>query len=604
MECSKLTLEKASDILQDNFLLREIIQRHPNVTQEDVEKDPTYSKVETWSTNPKDFPDFKKPFKHATYDTRDIKPGTLLFIKGNFKEEYLADADKLGLKAYVAERSYSNYTNAIGLIVTDVRKAMSILSAEYFGNPQEKLKIVGITGTKGKTTTAYFTHKILNTHSKGKAALFSSVDNCLDGKTYVESDLTTPESFDSFKMMREAVNNGMKYLVMEVSSQAYKINRVSNINFDVAAFLNISPDHISPIEHPTFEDYFYCKRQIVENTKNLVLGSEINHGDLIVQNANECDVNILSFARIRKDELENNPCDCKNCEYPCDCNDCDLCKKYHNSYDSLRYPELAHPYYIAIPSKVDNEAYKIMKMDLTDEYLERISSMSVTRSVLDNPPYKSIGEFKLSIAGDFNYDNAMAAIAIANMLNIDEENDEKALKAIEEVKIPGRMEIFEDSKSNTIAIVDYAHNYISVKSILDFVNERYGDKNPRITLIAGSAGNKAYDRRKEIVEAAQDRIKQFIFTIEDTNTEDPMDICKAMESYITNQNVESSIIIDRTEAIESCISDVRKRYEENNDQLNIILIIGKGDEKWIKRLNKHVQYEGDSFIVKRLFEAK
>lgn len=604
MKRSNLTLEKASDILQDNFLLREIIQRHPNVTPEDVEKDPTYSKVETWSTNPKDFPDFKKPFNHATYDTRDIKPGTLLFIKGNFKEEYLADADKLGLKVYVAERSYSNCTNAIGLIVTDVREAMSILSAEYFGNPQEKLKIVGITGTKGKTTTAYFTHKILNTHSKGKAALFSSVDNCLDGKTYVESDLTTPESFDSFKMMREAVNNGMKYLVMEVSSQAYKIKRVSNINFDVAAFLNISPDHISPIEHPTFEDYFYCKRQIVENTKNLVLGSEINHGDLIVQNANECDVNILSFARIRKDELENNPCDCKNCEYPCDCNDCDLCKKYHNSYDSLRYPELAHPYYIAIPSKVDNEAYKIMKMDLTDEYLERISSMSVTRSVLDNPPYKSIGEFKLSIAGDFNYDNAMAAIAIANMLNIDEDNDEKALKAIEEVKIPGRMEIFEDSKSNTIAIVDYAHNYISVKSILDFVNERYGDKNPRITLIAGSAGNKAYDRRKEIVEAAQDRIKQFIFTIEDTNTEDPMDICKAMESYITNQNVESSIIIDRTEAIESCISDVRKRYEENNDQLNIILIIGKGDEKWIKRLNKHVQYEGDSFIVKRLFEAK
>lgn len=593
MKRSNLTLEKASDILQDNFLLREIIQRHPNVTPEDVEKDPTYSKVETWSTNPKDFPDFKKPFNHATYDTRDIKPGTLLFIKGNFKEEYLADADKLGLKAYVAERSYSNCTNAIGLIVTNVREAMSILSAEYFGNPQEKLKIVGITGTKGKTTTAYFTHQILNTHSKGKAALFSSVDNCLDGKTYVESDLTTPESFDSFKMMREAVNNGMKYLVMEVSSQAYKINRVSNINFDVAAFLNISPDHISPIEHPTFEDYFYCKRQIVENTKNLVLGSEINHGDLIVQNANECDVNILSFARINKDELKNNPCDSNNC---------DLCKKYHNSYDSRRYPELAHPFYIAIPSKVDNEAYEIMKMDLTDEYLERISSMSVTRGVFDNPPYKSIGEFKLSIAGDFNYDNAMAALAIANMLNIDEDNDEKALRAIEEVKIPGRMEIFEDSKSNTIAIVDYAHNYISVKSILDFVNERYGDKNPRITLIAGSAGNKAYDRRKEIVEAAQDRIKQFIFTIEDTNTEDPMDICESMKGYITNQNVESSIIIDRDEAIESCISDVRKRYEENNNQLNIILIIGKGDEKWIKRLNKHVPYEGDSFIVKRVFE--
>ena len=93
--------------------------------------------------------------------------------------------------------------------------------------------------------------------------MFSSVDNCLDGHTYVESDLTTPESMDAFRMMREAADNGMKYLVMEVSSQAYKVDRVYGLTFDVAAFLNISPDHISPIEHPTFEDYLYCKRQII-----------------------------------------------------------------------------------------------------------------------------------------------------------------------------------------------------------------------------------------------------------------------------------------------------------------------------------------------------
>jgi UDP-N-acetylmuramoylalanine-D-glutamate ligase len=93
------------------------------------------------------------------------------------------------------------------------------------------------------------------------------VDNCLDGHTYVESDLTTPESMDAFRMMREAVDNGMEYLVMEVSSQAYKVDRVFGLTFDVAAFLNISPDHISPIEHPTFEDYLHCKRQIVKNCR-------------------------------------------------------------------------------------------------------------------------------------------------------------------------------------------------------------------------------------------------------------------------------------------------------------------------------------------------
>ena len=110
--------------------------------------------------------------------------------------------------------------------------------------------MVGITGTKGKTTTAYLTQAMLNGCSGGKCALFSSVDNCLDGHTYVESDLTTPESMDAFRMMREAVDNGMEYLVMEVSSQAYKVDRVFGLTFDVAAFLNISPDHISPIEHP------------------------------------------------------------------------------------------------------------------------------------------------------------------------------------------------------------------------------------------------------------------------------------------------------------------------------------------------------------------
>ena len=72
----------------------------------------------------------------------------------------------------------------------------------------------------------------------------------------------------SFRMMRQAADNGMRYLVMEVSSQAYKVHRVHGLTFDIGAFLNISPDHISPIEHPTFEDYLHCKRQLITNCKN------------------------------------------------------------------------------------------------------------------------------------------------------------------------------------------------------------------------------------------------------------------------------------------------------------------------------------------------
>lgn len=581
-----LSLESASKLLQQYGLLREMIQYCKNEDSDannEKNNDSTHSKNEIWSLNPYYFAniDANECFAHATYDTRDIKPGTLLFIKGNFKPEYLSDADSKGLSAYVAEQSYAEYTNAVGIIVNDVRKAMSILSAAFFGNPEEKLTVVGITGTKGKTTTAYFTHAILNAYSGSKAALFSSVDNCLDGVNYVESDLTTPENFDAFKMMREAVDNGMKYLVMEVSSQAYKVSRVYGLKFDVAAFLNISPDHISPIEHPTFEDYLYCKRQIIANTKSLVLNADADHADLLMQDAERNDVPVTTFARIQRDEIENSTCEIKNSDN-LENNLVDSCK-YVNDED---YTELLTPDYIAMP--VENSESHCIAIKNTQEDSDE-----------EDVHYLTLDEFSLAIAGDFNYENALAAIAIASNLGI-KENDLEALHALENIKISGRMEVSKDSESNTIAIVDYAHNFISVKSLLDFVYEKYGKENPRITLVTGSAGNKAYDRRKEIVEAAQNRIYQFIFTIEDTNTEDEMDICKDMRGYITNENVKSHIIIDRPDAVEYSVDDARKSFNKDG-KFNIILLIGKGDERWIKHENKHVPYEGDSEIIKRLF---
>lgn len=582
-----LSLTSASKLLQQYGLLREMIQHHESkdsVSNSEQATDSTHSSNEIWSLNPYYFANFDADecFAHATYDTRDIKPGTLLFIKGNFKPEYLLDADSKGLSTYVAEQSYGEYTNAVGLIVTDVRKAMSILSAAFFGNPQEKLTVVGITGTKGKTTTAYFTHTILNAHSGSKAALFSSVDNCLDGVNYVESDLTTPESFDAFKMMREAVDNGMKYLVMEVSSQAYKVNRVYGLKFDVAAFLNISPDHISPIEHPTFEDYLYCKRQIIANTKRLVLNADADHADLLLQDAERNNVPVTTFARIQKDEIDNSSCEATNSDVLED-NHINYCASVNDD----DYAELLTPDYIAMPTE-NSESHCISIRD-TDE-----------DSGDEGVHYSTVDDFSLAIAGDFNYENALAAIAIAGELSINQDTDLAALKSIENIKIPGRMEVFKDAQSNTIAVVDYAHNYISTKALLDFVDERYGNENPRITLVTGSAGNKAYDRRKEIVQAAQNRIYQFIFTTEDTNTEDEMDICKDMRGYITNENVKSHIIIDRPDAVEYSVDDARKSFNRE-EKFNVILLIGKGDERWIKHENKHVPYEGDSEIIKRLF---
>ena len=480
-----LTLASAADLLKEHHLLREIIQG------------------DVWTDDPARIASADEPFAGITYDTRKVTPGTLLCCKGQFKAEYLNGIDEAGLAADVAET---------------------------------ELTVIGVTGTKGKTTTSYFTQALINAVSGGKAALFSSVDNCLDGHTYVESDLTTPESMDAFRMMREAADNGMKYLVMEVSSQAYKVDRVYGLTFDVAAFLNISPDHISPIEHPTFEDYLYCKRQIIVNAKSLVLGADSLHADLLREDAEAAGIGVTTFA-------------------------------LHDADNAGTSADV-----VAWPADPAHASFHIADGD------------------------QALGDYHLSIDGDFNYLNAAAAIAIAHAVGVSLD-DADALHAIESVRIAGRMEQFRDPQSNTLAIVDYAHNYASVTALLDFVYERWGEENPRITLVTGSAGNKAYDRRKEIVEAAENRIANFIFTAEDTDTEPIIDICMEMQGYITNKDVVSTVISDRLTAITNAIYDARAHA----DRFNILLIIGKGNERWIKDHRKHVPFDGDDHVVERMF---
>ena len=176
--------------------------------------------------------------------------------------------------------------------------------------------------------------------------------------------------------------------------------------------------------------------------------------------------------------------------------------------------------------------------------------------------------------------------------------DSPAFSAMEPVKVPGRMELFGSEESGTVAIVDYAHNYASVTSLLDFVEHRYAGRSPRITLVAGSAGNKALDRRREIVEAAQHRIARFVFTAEDTDTEPYLDICNEMLGNVTDEHVDASVIVDRVAAITDAIANA-----QSHDGLDVVLLIGKGDERWIKDMNRHVAYEGDDRVAERLLHA-
>ncbi|MBJ8325217.1 UDP-N-acetylmuramoyl-L-alanyl-D-glutamate--L-lysine ligase [Streptococcus pacificus] len=220
----------------------------------------------------------EETFNAISYDSRNVSKSTLFFAKGReFNKSYLEQAISDGLQYYVSEIDYELTIPVI--LVNDIKQAMSLIAQAFYDYPQNKLKLLAFTGTKGKTTAAYYAYHILKQNHR--PALLSTMNTTLDGKTFFKSALTTPESIDLLAMMAQAVKNGRTHLIMEVSSQAYLMKRVYGITFDVGVFLNISPDHIGPIEHPTFEDYFYHKRLLLENSRFVVINHQMDHFDLI-----------------------------------------------------------------------------------------------------------------------------------------------------------------------------------------------------------------------------------------------------------------------------------------------------------------------------------
>lgn len=156
--------------------------------------------------------------------------------------------------------------------IKDTRTQLSILSSNLFENPQDKLIKIGITGTKGKTSTSWMIKKILETNGD-KVAVIGTVGTYINGELYTHKN-TTPESYQIQKFMRIMVNEGVKYLVMEASSTALKVGRINNIIFDYGIFTNLSIDHVGPREHPTYDDYVYSKSKLFNQCKIGILNSD------------------------------------------------------------------------------------------------------------------------------------------------------------------------------------------------------------------------------------------------------------------------------------------------------------------------------------------
>ncbi|MFD1672444.1 UDP-N-acetylmuramoyl-L-alanyl-D-glutamate--2,6-diaminopimelate ligase [Agrilactobacillus yilanensis] len=475
-----------------------------------------------------------------TYDSRKVKNDAIFFCKGdNFRPIYLTMAKDNGAITYVAEQPYPEGKGMNAFIVTNIQKAMALLSAAYFDYPQDDLFVIAYTGTKGKTTSAYFTKGILDITTKHKTALFSTLDRIVGPKPeqQFKSDLTTPESLDLFHDMREAVDNGMTHLIMEVSSQAYLRNRVFGLTYDVGFFLNISSDHIGPNEHPDFDNYLHCKLQLLVNARKCIINAETDHFDEV-------------YAAAR---TTTNP----------------------NSIYLFAAADYQTPQNVEIDFRFESK-----EADLgTSRFI--FTPVSEKAQVLNVQ-----GDYQLSLIGDFNESNATAAIIAAAFAGADTKETQDGLV---NVRIPGRMDTLAVPGHGQV-YVDYAHNYVSMKVLLRFLQHEYQD--PRLIVVVGSPGDKGVSRRPGFAKVLTEYAQVALLTTDDPGFENPQSIAEQIDKDIDHNKVDVSIVLDRKTAIKQAIM-----MSQPGD---IVVLAGKGADPYQKVRGIDTPYETDLAIAQQI----
>lgn len=199
--------------------------------------------------------------KGLAYDSRQVKPGYLFVaIRGHEQDghQYIPDALRNGAVAIVAEEFEDVDGDFIKIRVPDSREALSKMAVGFYENPCKNIDIIGITGTNGKTTTSYILESII-TEAQGRPGVIGTINSRLPGKIH-PAPVTTPQSLDLMRLMREMADNQVTHVVMEVSSHALDQGRTSDCPFKVAVFTNLTRDHLD--YHQTMEAYFESKSQL------------------------------------------------------------------------------------------------------------------------------------------------------------------------------------------------------------------------------------------------------------------------------------------------------------------------------------------------------
>lgn len=470
------------------------------------------------------------PISLVSYDSRAVGPDTLFICKGAaFKEDYLVQAQHAGAVAYVSESNYTDIDLPC-LLVNDIRAALGPLASLAYGQPAKHLRISTFTGTKGKTTSAFYLKGILDKEAREDecepCALISTIliDN---GRRRIMSKLTSPEPLELNLYLASAWKLGSRDVVMESSSQALKYGRVAGVEFEVGAFTNISEDHISPIEHPTFEDYFSSKLTLFRQCRHAVVNLDMDMVDRVLDAASVCE-SVLTYS-------------------------------------------------------MTNPAADVHAVSWKQRGHKTVLTVKTPRFTID---------VVVPTIADFNLSNALGAIACAEVLGCSRAAIEHGL---EDVRVPGRMERIESRDPNIVGLVDYAHNEVSMRALLENVRRSYPDR--ELCCVFGSTGDKGVERREGMGRVAGELADRIIITEDDAGTQNVMDICKTIESFardagVTNIQIEPDREQAARLAVRGCTGPA------------IIVMAGKGHERHMIRAHGRDPYEGDSSMLARVFDQE